>query len=133
MKIYIAAPWKDRALAAEAAALVETEGWLVTHKWWIKENKNEDLSKPLTESYNSAFLRECAEEDIRAVQRADVVLLLDTQKSEGKAVEQGIAIAEDIPIFAVGKLGSQSMNVFHHLPLYIWFDTVEDAIARLSR
>lgn len=133
MKIYIAAPWKDRELAKATAAQLEGIGHSITHKWWKQEadNENEHM-KSYLDVYSHEFLKECALDDRMGVFNADAMLLLDTQKSEGKAVEQGLAIAYNIPIIAVGRLGSQSMNVFHHLDNYQWVETIDDAIEKLE-
>jgi hypothetical protein len=66
--------------------------------------------------------------DKRGVKMADVLLLINSAKSEGKAVEQGLAIAYGIPIIAVGVRGVLSKNVFHYLDDYTWTQSVDDAL-----
>lgn len=121
MRIYVAAPWIDRDRARDVAKQLTEMGHTVTHNWWDHDFPWEDHPN----------LQKCAQDDVKAVRTADFVLLLNSSKSEGKAVEQGLAIAYNIPIAAVD-LGSDSKNVFHHLPNYIWFKSVEEAIERLS-
>jgi nucleoside 2-deoxyribosyltransferase len=124
--IYIAAPWKDKALMPEIAAKFEAAGHKITWKWWATDdiaegNRNEDALQ--TQALN----------DVNGVLDADVLVLINTAKSEGKAVEQGIAIASGIPIIAVGKRGDgTSLNVFHYLSVYDWTEDVEGAIVLLE-
>lgn len=102
------------------AAAVQSRGFTVTHKWWETEDiKDEDRTPE--------FNRERAMEDIIGVRDANLVLLINSSKSEGKAVEQGVAIQLDKPIIAVGKLGEHSKNVFHYLSQYRWVDNLEEA------
>lgn len=115
MSIYIAAPWVARDLARVFASHCADRGIVVTHPWWDYEGKFTETNK----------MAEFAQLDVDGVKRADMVVLLNTAKSEGKAVEQGLAIAWGKPIIAVGEIGEQSMNIFHHLPCYTWVDDTE--------
>jgi hypothetical protein len=122
MRVYIAAPWKDRELARYTAAHVVAAGHSITHNWWDVEGEYADHEAMLA----------CAKQDVVGVILADKVVLIDSQKSEGKAVEQGIAIAMNKPILAIGERGAHSQNVFHHLANYQWYPTVEEAIAAIG-
>lgn len=126
MKVYIAAPWIHKEAARAASKLIEDLGWLVTEKWWDHVDVNGCADKDAEE------LLDQARRDIKGVERADVLLLLNLSKSEGKAVEQGIAIASGVPIVGVGTRGEHSLNVFHFLPDYTWFTTVEEAVNALA-
>lgn len=125
MKIYIASPWVERAKVPEIAKLVEAVGHEITHKWWEVEDAAEGTGA-------DAYLRQQAEWDVNGVKTAKLVLLINSAKSEGKSLEQGIAIADQKPIIAVGKRGEFSKNVFHYLPNYLWVDTVDDALKVLT-
>jgi nucleoside 2-deoxyribosyltransferase len=127
MKIYIAGPWVQKEDIAKIALQVEAEGHKITHKWWEVENGEE-----LEANREPAELRRQGQLDLAGVMNADTVLLINSMKSEGKAVEQGIALGQDIPIIAVGKRGEHSNNVFHYLPNYRWVDDVEHAIEELQ-
>jgi hypothetical protein len=61
---------------------------------------------------------------------SDIVLVLNLKISEGKAVEQGIAIGFQIPILAVGP---KPANIFQYLPVVTVVPTVEDALAELRK
>lgn len=126
MKVYLAAPWVKREWVRIWAGSFEDRGIEITHKWWEMEGEFDDAPR----------MRACAEKDINGVLAADVLVLYDAAKSEGKAVEQGIALAFDKPIVALGTLGANSQNVFHHLDNYIWVDhpdKVWDELLKIGR
>ena len=121
MRIYIAAPWAHKGDMPEIAAKFMGLGATITHAWWeTPDGKDPD------------YLRECAEADVEGVKTADLVVVINSAKSEGKSFEQGIAVANEKPIIIVGKLGEHSKNVFHHLTNYRWVDTVQDALATFN-
>lgn len=122
-RIYIAAPWEDRALVPAIAATLEKKGYVITHKWWIFEGEEEDVTW--------GFKQECARLDVRGVQTADAVLLLNSKKSEGKATEQGIAIAFGIPIIIIGDK-SKRCNIFQTLDSFIWVNNLQEALQKLE-
>lgn len=122
--LYLAAPWIDKDKMGELAAKFEAKGHSITHKWWLVED---GLARTLE------TLREQAQWDFDGVVAADVVVLFNTSKSEGKAVEQGIALGLGKPIVAVGKQGEISKNVFHYLSDYTWVDDVDGALEVLER
>lgn len=117
MRLYIAAPWNNKDEARAAALLFEKAGHTITQKWW-NEPPGADL--------------DCsARADWKGVTTANVVIVLNIAKSEGKAVEQGIALQAGIPI--VGVRGRKQLNVFQHLtPEFTWLQTVEEAIEYLK-
>ena len=117
MRVYVAAPWTHRNEARRVAGLVEASGHTITWPWWVHEAGDEEYGR----------LALLARHDINGVVTADALLLLNIERSEGKAVEQGIAIMEGVPIFGVGR----PTNIFQHLSVYEWFDTVREAIANL--
>lgn len=122
MKLYICAPWMDRDNLPAIAAKFEAAGHEITWKWWATDDIAEGED-------NHVSLREQALHDYYGVTDCDTLILLNTKKSEGKAVEQGIALANLIPIIAIGKRGDgTSMNVFHYLEDYTWVETVEEAL-----
>lgn len=125
MRVYIAAPWRDKAIMPDIASKFLNAGHVVTHAWW----KTEDI--PENERTVEA-LRKQAQWDVEGVKAADLVVVLNSSKSEGKSVEQGIAIADKKPILAVGKRGEHSANVFHYLINYKWVDSVDEALKVLD-
>lgn len=104
--IYLAAPWRYRTHAKQVADQLRTAGHQIVSRWHDEWADQSDLGvKP-------DVLRQEAEYDLADVRACDVMLVLNWEKSEGKAVEQGYAIALKIPVVVVG---AQS-NVFHYLP-----------------
>lgn len=123
--LYLAAPWVDRHLMDERAKEFEDCGFRITHKWWKYEGDGQEHEK-------EEFLKTCAIQDVYGVLQAHAVILFSTAKSEGKAVEQGIAIGCRIPIIAIGKLGEFSSNVFHRLDTYKWVEDITQALIYLK-
>lgn len=124
LKIYVAAPWVHKPDAIEAGRRLESWGFEVTSNWFYhNDNGNPNDSAGLTHD-RDAIIRQ-AIEDIADVRRADILLVLNLAKSEGKAVETGIAIAAEIPIISVGVRS----NIFQTLGAEV--DTLDDAIVLL--
>lgn len=135
MKLYLAGPWLDRAVMPAMAKRVEDAGHTVTHKWWDVEG---DILKLKTENPDfdeTAYMTEHAVLDRDAVHEADLLIVLNSQKSEGKATEQGMAIALDKPIIIIGTKGLASGNIFHYLKNYRWAadeDAAMDILATIA-
>jgi nucleoside 2-deoxyribosyltransferase len=123
MKVYVAAPWKRKAEAIEAGRQLEAAGFEVTSTWFTHEGDPNDPSGKLSPI---SVVRQQAKEDIKDVLRAHYVVVLNLQKSEGKAVETGIAIHAGIPFISVG----ERSNVFQTLGHEV--NTVADAIAVIT-
>jgi hypothetical protein len=117
MKVYIAAPWKRKAEARVAADRLRDAGYTITSRWIDVHGDTTDPEQLEIEAGN----------DLEDIEAADYFVLLNLEPSEGKAVETGIALIEDIPIIGVGK----PSNVFHYLPEIVWVDTLTDAIDAL--
>lgn len=118
MRVYVAAPWTHKEDAREAAALIEREGHEITEPWWDHPDTNDPVE-----------LEDQAARDIHGVEHSDALVLLNLAKSEGKAVETGIALARHIPILLVG----DKSNVFHSLTDdFYQFTTVQAAVHALN-
>jgi hypothetical protein len=74
-------------------------------------------------------LRREAQHDWDDVKAADVLVVLNYEKSEGKATEQGLALAMGKKIIGVGKPGN---NIFHYLPHYTWVDDLVGVVNLLN-
>lgn len=116
--IYIAAPWKFKQSAHAAKEVAEAAGLVVTSRWIDFHGDTTDHLELQVEAIH----------DVEDVAKADSMLLLNLCVSEGKAVEQGMAIKQGKHIYAVG----QPSNVFHHLTNYTWFDSVQEAIDAIT-
>lgn len=123
-RVYVAGPWAQRDEVAIIAKGIEEAGHEITRKWWLYEAGNEEYDK----------LREQAQADFDAVLSADVMFLCNWQKrgeeTSGKAVEQGIALMNCIPIIGIGH---SFTNIFHVMDDYTWFNSVGDAIDAIGR
>lgn len=124
MRIYIAAPWLRRTEARLAARSFRDAGFDVISRWLEHPG---DPNDSLGYSLSDEDVQQQAREDWQDVADADVLVVLNLEKSEGKAVETGIAIANGIPFICVGP----RTNVFQTLGIGM-VDSVEDAIAYLK-
>lgn len=120
MKLYLAAPYSEKDFMTRIVVPFEADGHHITHKWWKHEKTIEESTPEMRMGQ--------ALDDARGVADADVLVMFNLTMSEGKAVEQGIAIAHSKPILAVGKAGEHSRNVFHFLAHYKWVAGVDEAI-----
>lgn len=124
MKVYIAAPWGNKSEAKRAADLFEAAGHTITKKWW----EHPEVPGYLVNDEDNAELDEQAEQDMWGVIDAQVFVLLNLGKSEGKAVETGFAIMGKGKLFLVGKRS----NLFHYLPYWTIVSSVEEALGQIN-
>ena len=113
VRIYVAAPMKEKELAREAAKQLTDAGFRVVSRWlWLHGDKPADDSGLL---YDPEVLKREATNDAQDVFNCDVFVLLNTQlrgeETSGKAVETGMAMAWGKPVILVGS----PTNVFHYL------------------
>lgn len=122
-RVYIAAPWVDRDQVPAIVIVLESSGYTITHKWWVFEGEEEEVSWE--------FKQLCARLDVDGVRTADAVLLLNSSKSEGKATEQGLALAYGIPIVVIGDKAKRC-NIFQTLPVFHWVNDLQSALVKLG-
>jgi hypothetical protein len=72
--------------------------------------------------------RDEAEKDVADVMVCQCLVVLNWEKSEGKAVEQGIAIARHTPIIVVGA----ASNVFHSLATVKCVNSFAESLGALA-
>lgn len=119
VKVYVAAPWKRRLEAIEAGKVLAAAGFELTSGWFYETEVEGDLT-----AGNDA-LRPHALRDLQDVSRSDVIVVLNLEKSEGKAVETGAALISAIPVISVyGR-----SNIFQSLGIEV--DTLDAAIAAI--
>lgn len=117
---YLAAPWAEKEYAKTVRDKCVEAGINITSRWldFPTGGDMHDVETLKTESVH----------DFEDVAAADMLLLLNMQKrgeeTSGKAVETGMAIAWEMPVYMVGK----PSNVFHYHPRVKQFDTVDEAI-----
>lgn len=128
MKIYIAAPWVRRADAIAIGEHFKAAGHELTSRWFYHQTSpGGDPLDPTGSTSPLANIQHQAKEDIEDVRRADALVVLNLCKSEGKAVETGIAIAAGIPVISV----FPRSNIFQALGAEV--ATVEEALALLAK
>ncbi len=115
--VYLAAPWVRRIQARIARRALQDAGYVVTSRWLdVDETKTTQAAE--------------AQNDFDDLVQCDALVVLNLEKSEGKAVEQGIALGRKMPIIAVGE---ERLNVFQHLPRIKLVPTLDAAIVELDR
>lgn len=124
MKVYVAAPWVRRDEAIAFGERLKAEGHELTSRWFHHKSDG-DPNDSTGITCSPASIREQANEDIMDVLAADILVVLNLQKSEGKAVETGIAIMAGVPVISVG----ERSNIFQSLGTEV--DTMEAAIVKL--
>jgi hypothetical protein len=117
--IYLAAPWKRREEAKLARDKFVAAGFKVNGEWLDVEVELQ------ADGYTSSpdVMRREAMRDVKNVLNSQIVVVLNLELSEGKAVETGIAIAACKGIIIVG----ERLNVFQYLDMPR-VDTVDEAI-----
>lgn len=123
MKVYIAAPWVDRDIMPPIAEMFVEAGFTITHPWWVDDPFVPDYPSNM----ENPLLEDIARKDFLGVVEADAVVLLNTGKSEGKAVETGIALAMCHRVILVG----MRSNIFHYMPEIEIVSSVSEAIEAL--
>lgn len=124
MRVYLAAPWVDRVKASALATQIEEAGHTITHRWWDVE----DTPGTYPSNVDDPYYEDCAIDDFQGVVTADVVVVLNSCKSEGKAAETGIAIALLKPVVVIGVRS----HIFHYLPNVQMVESAEEALGRLE-
>ena len=125
LKVYVAAPFKYKGYAHDIARRIEKQGdirFVIQSRWHDLGVTTDDKALWETEAHN----------DVSDVFDCDVMLVLNLEKSEGKAFEQGMAYTLGKPIIIWG----EPTNVFHALPNHFRFahdwDSAWDLLKRLA-
>lgn len=126
LAVYVAAPWEFKKYAGLVCRDLESAGFRITSRW-----VNFELPPGETE-HTDAIKHEEAHNDIEDLVSSEVLLLLNLKKSEGKAWEQGYAVAMRLPVVGVGYPAN---CVFHWLgpDFYTWVPSVSAAIEILTK
>jgi len=129
LRIYLAAPSSQKALMPQIAAEFEAAGHTITERWWERDNflPYDDPNYHKARNWNN--LEDQAVSDYLGVVNADAVVVINSEVSEGKATEMGIAIALFKPIILIGQ---RSRNVFHYMPNVQVVPSIAVALYRLS-
>jgi nucleoside 2-deoxyribosyltransferase len=125
--VYLAGPWANRDSVRIARERFRSVGIQVNSQWLdvpIIEGAGNDAASQASAGYNMA---DEAHRDLDDIDHSDLMVVMNLSKSEGKAVETGIALAKEMQVIVVG----ERSNVFHYLPQVIVVETVEEAIAKI--
>ncbi len=114
MKIYVAGPWITRADSKAFAQQLRDKGHTVTSRWHDMDGDSTDPNVLRTEAVN----------DLHDILSSEMMIVLNTSKSEGKAFEQGVAFWRGLPILIVG----QPSNVFHYMPHFTFVSDIAAAL-----
>lgn len=111
--LYVAAPWIFGGDANLVAKELEKAGFTVTARWIKQVPKNLSMEYDYTKdtTINDERGKEQSLMDLHDVKKADAMVVLNSCKSEGKAVEQGVALATGKPIIIIGR----KLNIFQWL------------------
>jgi hypothetical protein len=120
VRVYIAAPWARKPEAIAVGELFKAAGHTVTSRWFAHPGS---LADSTGTSYPIEEIRLQASEDIADVLSSEVLVVLNLQKSEGKACETGVALMAQIPVISVGP----RLHIFQSLGTEV--ETVEAALA----
>lgn len=139
MKIYVAAPWTRKAEASAMGAALEKAGHTITKKWWEHREVPGYLQTGIHPDENQELIQQ-AMEDIKGALEADAFVLLNLEKSEGKAVETGVALTSAIlRSFGHTTAGISRMilvggktNLFHYIPMWEHATNGKDVVKRLA-
>ncbi len=123
MRVYIAAPWVRKQEAIAAGELFKAAGHVITSRWFSHEG---DPTDSTGFAGPDAEIKRQATEDMLDVLLSEAVVVLNLEKSEGKAVETGIALVASIPLISVGPRS----NIFQSICTEV--ATVEDALKALE-
>ena len=127
MLVYLAAPWVDKQQAQEVADILGRQGHCITTRWW----EHRDVPGYRTGNETRDELAELAEQaqlDLDGVLGADVFVLLNSQVSEGKAVETGVALCSGMPIIVLGKRS----NLFHYCDMVEMVNDIDQLLMTLD-
>ncbi len=127
VSIYLAGPWARREEVREARKAFLAAGIKVNAQWLdieVPEGAGET-----SESQAAAGIDMGAEakRDLDDIAVSEVMVVMNLQKSEGKAVEQGIAIQKRMPLIVVGP----RTNAFQYLPQVKVVDNLYEVIGLL--
>ena len=110
-RLYIAAPFKQKQLVLDVAALVEPLGYELLARWLGHEYQHEGgINNPA----NHDYARMSAEHDLNDARKADLMIVLQIPHEGshyGWLVELGIGLAQAEEVWIVGDV----VNVFSFL------------------
>jgi nucleoside 2-deoxyribosyltransferase len=125
MRLYVAAPFVERAEAKKVKAALMAAGHRVTSRW-IDDHPGTSNAEWIDDAEKG---RQEAREDLQDIEKAQAFILLNNyEHSTGRAIETGYAISAGLPIYILGRPTSG----FHHLSQVKCFDTLDALLEALD-
>jgi hypothetical protein len=132
VKVYVAAPWVHKEDAKVVARQFEAAGFEISSRWHDKHHEGPDQDKDHT------ILAQEATDDIHDIINSNGMVVLQLEKSEGKAFEQGFILAAsqftgmNNKIIVVTPDGTRG-NVFQYLnEIYTVVPDVDSALQEMK-
>lgn len=98
MDIYVACPFADRDRAVALADRLRGMGHTIAYEWWKTAPEHGGKAAEAHSPRELAFI---GEEEVRAVQTADLVISIFPRPSIGNLMECGMAVASDVPLLVL--------------------------------
>ena len=128
MRIYVAAKFEEKPRVRTLMRALEDAGHQITLDW-----TDEDATG-LTGMELQAYYAECAENDVRGVQRAEVFVVLDHPRGRGLFVELGVALAKGAHVIVVGVKQDDPDNcIFYYFPWMVHVETEDQVLAAVEK
>lgn len=126
MRVYVASKFTNQDEVREAFRLLHKLGHEITHNWTTEsyEGKSDDELEH--------YRLECALGDVRGVQDADAVLVINHANGQGMWTELGMAIAWGKMVFFAYPDRTPARNIFTYLPGVVAYQTLEEAVIALD-
>ena len=111
MKFYLASAFKYTDAVKQLAERLEARGHTITCRWWMKDFKVALNIEDNDEWYSQPIIRTIYQRSFKAIQDADILILVAPKKTKfnGANVEVGIAQGLHKPIICYGKLDRSAM------------------------
>ena len=124
MEIYVAAKYQDRDRVRELYYELSYLGHEITVDWTNQDKYPNDAP--------AEKLKGFAEDDVRGVKEAKLLIALMTIKYEYKGlwVELGIALGKGIPVWVIGDAGDSCLFMNH--PLVRKFNCISEVLKELT-
>lgn len=111
MKVYLASSFNLANRVEAVANQLKSLGHTITLEWWHTDLKRLEMSDDAW--YDFSVIEDVYNRNLKAINEADVVILIAPEerpkKFNGANIEIGYAIANNKPVYSVGKLERSAM------------------------
>jgi nucleoside 2-deoxyribosyltransferase len=113
MKVYLASSFDLKERVQLISHTLESKGLAITRKWWLQDYKAAFGEIPDRDWYAKEIVQSISQENFKAIDEADVLIVVcpenSTHKFVGANVEIGYAIAKGKPVLSLGVLPRSAM------------------------